>query len=117
MPTIHDLVRALAQREGVEAVVILGRDGLLIDTRTTGDLDGEHLAALTPAVVSAAESIGHAASRGSLTTTVIEYERGAAVISAISPEAILLLIVHASAHLGALLYDLRRHRANIASLV
>ena len=86
MPTIHDLVRALAQREGVEAVVILGRDGLLIDTRTNGDLDGEHLAALTPGIASAAE-------------------------------AILLLIVHSSAHLGALLYDLRRHRANIASLV
>ena len=38
-------------------MVILGRDGLLIDTRTSGDLDGEHLAALTPAVVSAAEDI------------------------------------------------------------
>ena len=117
MPTIHDLVRALAQRDGVEAVVILGRDGLLIDTRTAGDLDGEHLAALTPAIVTAAEAIGQAAGRGSLVTTVIEYERGHAIISAISPEAILLLIVHASTHLGALLYDLRRHRANIASLV
>lgn len=117
MPTIHDLVRALAQREGVEAVVILGRDGLLIDTRTTGDLDGEHLAALTPAVASAAEAIGHASGRGSLLTTVIEYERGHAIISAVSPDAILLLIVHPTANLGALLYDLRRHRANIASLV
>jgi predicted regulator of Ras-like GTPase activity (Roadblock/LC7/MglB family) len=117
LPTIHDLVRALAQREGVEAVVILGRDGLLIDTRTKGDLDGEHLAAMTPAIASAAEAIGHAAGRGSLITTVIEYERGHAIVSAVSPEALLLLIVHPSAHLGALLHDLRRHRANIASLV
>lgn len=117
MPTIHDLVRALAQSEGVEAVVILGRDGLLIDTRTAGNLDGEHLAALAPAVASAAEAIGHAAGRGSLLTTVLEYDRGHAIVSAISPEAMLLLIVHASANLGALLYDLRRHRANIASLV
>lgn len=117
LPTIHDLVRALAQREGVEAVVILGRDGLLIDTRTAGNLDGEHLAALAPAVASAAESIGQAAGRGPLLTTVIEYDRGHAILSAVSPEALLLLIVHPSAHLSALLYDLRRHRANIASLV
>lgn len=117
MPTIHDLVRALAQREGVEAVVILGRDGLLIDTRTSGDLDGEHLAALTPAFASAAESLGQSAGRGSFITTVIEFERGHAVISAVSADALLLLIVHPSAHLGALLFDLRRHRANIASLV
>lgn len=117
MPTIHDLVRALAQREGVEAVVILGRDGLLIDTRTAGNLDGEHLAALTPAVAAAAESIGQVAGRGTLLTTVIEYDRGLAIISAVSSEALLLLVVHPSANLGALLYDLRRHRANIASLV
>jgi predicted regulator of Ras-like GTPase activity (Roadblock/LC7/MglB family) len=117
LPTIHDLVRALAQREGIEAVVILGRDGLLIDTRTSGDLDGEHLAALTPAVASAAEKIGQAAGQGSFVTAVVELERGHAVVSAVSAEALLLLIVHPSAHLGALLHDLRRHRANIASLV
>lgn len=117
MPTIHDLVRALAQREGVEAVVILGRDGLLIDTRTAGDLDGEHLAALTPAVSTAAEALGQAAGRGSLVTMVLEHERGHAIISAMSPEALLLVVLHHSAHLGSLLYDLRRHRANIASLV
>ena len=89
----------------------------LIDNRTNGDLDGEHLAALTPAIAAAAEAIGHAAGRGSFVTTVLEFERGHAIVSAISPEALLLLIVHPSAHLGALLYDLRRHRANIASLV
>ena len=117
MPTIHDLVRALAQREGVEAVVILGRDGLLIDTRTNGDLDGEHLAALAPGLASAANAVGHAANQGSFVTSVTEFESGHAILSAVSPEALLLLIVHPSAHLGALLYDLRRHRANIASLV
>ena len=98
-------------------MVILGRDGLLIDTRTNGDLDGEHLAALSPALAAAAEGIGQAAGRGSMITTVVEYERGHAIISAVSADAILLLIVHSSAHLGALLYDVRRHRANIASLV
>lgn len=98
-------------------MVILGRDGLLIDTRTNGDLDGEHLAALSPALAAAAEGIGQAGGRGSMITTVVEYERGHAIISAVSADAILLLIVHSSAHLGALLYDVRRHRANIASLV
>lgn len=117
MPTIHDLVRAIAQREGVEAVVILGRDGLLIDARTTGSIDGEHLAALTPAIVTAADSVGQAAERGALTTAVLEYDRGMAVVTSISSEALMIVMAHASANVGALLYDLRRHRANIASLV
>lgn len=117
MPTIHDLVRAVAERDGVEAAVVLGRDGLLIDGRTAGDLDGEQLAALAPAIASAAESLGTSSSRGPLVTAVLEYERGLALIAPLSADAMLLVLVHASANVGSLLFDLRRHRASIASIV
>ena len=43
--------------------------------------------------------------------------RGSAVIAAMSADAFLLVLVRPSADLGALLFDLRRHRANIAALV
>ena len=43
MPTIRDLVGAIRQREGVEAAVVLGRDGLLIDGHSVPDLDAEHV--------------------------------------------------------------------------
>ena len=39
MPTIRDLVAALRQRDGVEAAVVLGRDGLLIDSQTEPTVD------------------------------------------------------------------------------
>lgn len=117
MPTIHDLVRAIAERDGVEAVVVLGRDGLLIDGRTARDLDGEQLAALAPAVATAAESVGISSARGPLVTAVLEYENGLAILSPLSSDAMLLVLVHASANLGSLLFDLRRHRASIASIV
>ncbi len=117
MPTIHDLVRAIAQREGVEAVVILGRDGLPIESHTGNGLDGEHLAALTPAIARAAEDLGRAGGRGGLVTSLLEYERGVAVLTTASTQALLLVLVHSSTSVGPLLYDLRRHRANIASLL
>jgi uncharacterized protein len=117
MPTIRDLVRTIAQRNGVEAVVVLGRDGLLIEGETSERLDSEQLAALTPSIVSAAESVGSAASHGGLVTAVLEFDRGVALISSITSEAILLVVVHATADIGSLLFDLRRHRANIASIV
>lgn len=117
MPTIRELVAALAQRDGVEAVILLGRDGLLIDGRSTPALDAEHLAAHVPSLVSAAEELAVHAHRGPLVTSVLEYERGFAVICALSSEAVLLVLVHPSANVGSLLFDLRRHRGNIASLV
>jgi uncharacterized protein len=117
MPTIHDLIRAIAQRDGIEAVVVLGRDGLLIDARTSERLDGEQLAAIAPVVATAADSLGAAASTGAMVTGVLEFEGGMAVVSSLSADALLLVVVHASADVGSLMHDLRRHRANIASLV
>jgi len=117
MPTIRDFVRTIAQRNGVEAVVVLGRDGLLIEGQTSEQLDAEHLAALTPSIVSAAESVGTATSHGGLVTAVLEFERGVALVSSVTSDAILLVVVHPSADIGSLLFDLRRHRANIASIV
>jgi len=117
MATIRELVGTLAQRDGVEAVILLGRDGLVIDGRTAAELDGEHLAAHVPALVASAEELALHAGRGALVTSVLEYERGFAVVCALSPEAVLLVLVHASANLAPLLFDLRRHRGNIAALV
>ena len=50
MPSIRDLVGAIRQRDGVEAAVILGRDGLLIDSQSIAGLDAEDLAARIPAI-------------------------------------------------------------------
>ncbi len=117
MPTIRDLVAAIRQREGVEAAVVLGRDGLLIDSQTGPQLDAEHLAAHVPSIIQFADELGGAAQRGALQTAVLEHERGVAVISCLSPDAVLLVLVQPSANLGQLLYELRRNRANIAALV
>ncbi|MCC6928651.1 MAG: roadblock/LC7 domain-containing protein [Gemmatimonadaceae bacterium] len=117
MPTIRELVGALAQRDGVEGVILLGRDGLVIDGRTATSLDAELLAAHVPALVAAAEELAVHAQRGPLVTSVLEYERGFALVSALSSEAVLLVLVHPSANVGSILFDLRRHRGHIASLV
>ncbi len=117
MPTIRELVGTLAGRDGVEAVILLGRDGLVIDGRTTPALDAEHLAAHVPSLVAAADELAQHAARGALVTSVLEYERGFAVVCALSTEALLLVLLHPAANVGSLLFELRRHRGNIASLV
>lgn len=48
MPTIRDLVGAIRQREGVDAAVVLGRDGLLIDGQAVPGLASEEVAAHVP---------------------------------------------------------------------
>ena len=116
MPTIRELVNAIAQREGVEAAIVLGHDGLLIDGRTTGS-DAEPLAALTPGIVAAARDFGSSAMRGDLVSVILEYERGIVLLTTLTADALLLVLVHPGANVGALIYALRSHRGHIASIV
>jgi uncharacterized protein len=117
MPTIRDLVAAIRQRDGVDAAVVLGRDGLLIDSQTIPSLEAENVAAHVPGIVSAADEFGNATARGDLTTAVLEHPNGLAIISVLSADAILLVLVQPKANVGQLLFELRRHREQIALLV
>jgi predicted regulator of Ras-like GTPase activity (Roadblock/LC7/MglB family) len=117
MPSIRDLVAAIRQREGVEAAVVLGRDGLLIDSQSVPGLDAEDLAARIPAIIGSADDLGTAAGRGPLTTAVLEHRSGLAVVSALSADAVLFVLVRPDTNVGQLLFELRRNREHIAALV
>ncbi|HTI64252.1 MAG TPA: roadblock/LC7 domain-containing protein [Gemmatimonadaceae bacterium] len=117
MPSIRDLVDAIRQRDGVDAAVVLGRDGLLIDGQLIPGLDADVIAARIPAIIAAADEFGTATSRGELVTAVLEYGRGMAVISALTLDAVLLVLVAPHANVGQLLLELRRNREHIAALV
>jgi uncharacterized protein len=117
MPTIRDLVSALRRRDGVDAAIVLGRDGLLIDGNSAAPLDPDGLAAYVPPMALAAVDLGLAAQRGDFGLMVLEYSGGMVVVTALSQDAYLLVLLQPSANLAALLYELRRHRTQISALV
>jgi uncharacterized protein len=118
MATIRDVVEALSRRPGVEAVVVVGwRDGLPIDARTKDGVDADGIAALLPSVINSMAQLGHAGGRGEFGTGVLEFGAGLALVSVLSADALLVLLIQPSTNVGALLYDLRRHRSAIAGLL
>ena len=117
MPSIRDLVGTIRQREGVDAAVVLGRDGLLIDGQSVPGVDVEGLAALIPAIIAPSDELGNAASRGSLLTAVLEHEGGLMIVSVLNSDAILVVVVRSDANVGPLLYEIRRNREHIAAIV
>ncbi|HKW42170.1 MAG TPA: roadblock/LC7 domain-containing protein [Gemmatimonadales bacterium] len=117
MPTIREVVEALSRRSGVDAVLVVGRDGLPIDSRTANGVDGENVAALLPSVINGMAQLGEAGGRGEFGTGVLEFGSGLAVVSVLNRDALLVVLVRPSTNVGALLYDLRRHRSAIAGLL
>jgi uncharacterized protein len=117
VPTLRDLVAVLRRRDGVEAAVVLGGDGLVIASDTDPEIDAEQLAAHLPGVVTAAEDFGAAAGQGELGTSVLEYSDGLALVAVLSRDALLVVLVRADADVAPLIYDVRRSRAQLAALV
>jgi predicted regulator of Ras-like GTPase activity (Roadblock/LC7/MglB family) len=117
VPTIRDVVEAFGSRDGVDAVVILGSDGLPIDSHTPPGTDPEALAAVIPNVLRACDQLGSSAASGGLETGVLEYGDGAAVVASLTADAKLLVLVKRRANIGPLLYELKRYRAEIAGLL
>jgi predicted regulator of Ras-like GTPase activity (Roadblock/LC7/MglB family) len=117
MPSIRDLTVAIRQRPGIEAVVVLGRDGLLIDAQSTIAINPEDLAARIPGLVASADEIGYTTQRGEMRLSLVEHEHGYAIVSAVGDDALLCVLTDSTADLGMLLYDVRRHRQAIASIL
>ena len=117
MATIRDVVEALGWRAGVDAVVVVGRDGLPIDSRTKNGVDADSVAALLPSVINSMAQLGQAGRRGDFATGVLEFGTGLAVVSVLNTDALLIVLVQPSTNVGGLLYDLRRHRSAIAALL
>jgi predicted regulator of Ras-like GTPase activity (Roadblock/LC7/MglB family) len=117
MPTIRELVQAIARRNGVDAVVVVGRDGLPIDSATSDGVDSESVAALLPSVIRGMDELGTAGGRGEFSTAVLEFGAGLAVVAVLHADAMLVVLVRPETNVGTLLFDLRRHRTAIAGLL
>lgn len=116
MATIREVVEALARRPGVDAVLVVGRDGLAIDTHIANGVDPESVSALLPGVVGAITELGSAGGRGEFGTGVLEFGSGLALVSILTRDALLAVLVRPATNVGSLLVDLRRHRSAIAGL-
>ncbi len=117
MAGLEDVVRRLADRDGVEVVLVLSGDGLPIEHASHQPFEAEPLAALTATLAQYANRLGLGAGRGALRTAVLDYERGLLVVTQMGPGDYLAILAKPEANVGELLYDLRQHRPALAALL
>lgn len=117
MSRLSDLLATLADRPGVEAVVLVSPDGLTVSHAGTGADDPDALAALAATAVRHAERLVTGAERGALRTLLLEAEVGTLLLSLAHDGHWLLLRLAEDAEFGDLLYDLRRQRPTLDALL
>ena len=117
MSSLSDVVRALADRPGVEAVVVASMDGLPIAHEGRGSTDPDAVAALAATAIRHTNRLSDGSALGEVQTIALEGEQGTLLLAPAAPGSWLLVVVEPDANFGQVLYDLRRHRHALATLL
>jgi predicted regulator of Ras-like GTPase activity (Roadblock/LC7/MglB family) len=117
MSELDAALDAIRGHPGVEHVLVLGRDGLLIQHAGAGALDAETASAMVPGLASAASALGGAVGAGDAETVVVKLERGVAIATALGPDVLLAVLLGGDAGFAPLLRELAARREALAALV
>jgi uncharacterized protein len=117
MSSLSDVVRALADQPGVEAVVVASMDGLPIAHEGRAGSDPDAVAALAATAIRHAGRLAEGSALGQVQTIALEGDQGTLLVAPAAPGSWLLVLVEPDANFGRVLYDLRRHRTALATLL
>jgi predicted regulator of Ras-like GTPase activity (Roadblock/LC7/MglB family) len=116
MSELDAALHRLQGHDGVEQLVLLGSDGLVVQQTGSGQA-AESLAARIPGLAAAAASLGDAADRGEFVTAVLEFRLGVAIVLSLSADLLLAVLLTPGVGFAPLLRDLRRERDHLVELL
>jgi predicted regulator of Ras-like GTPase activity (Roadblock/LC7/MglB family) len=117
MADLDRTLEDLRGHPGVDHVLILGRDGLLVRHLGAEPLDTDTVSAMVPGIATTAGQVGEASGLGDFSAAVVELERGVAVVVALSDELLIALLLQPGVGFAPLLTRVRRDREVLAAAV
>lgn len=102
--SLSDVLTALAKVEGVEAVLVVSRDGLVLDQICSSKFDVASVGAIASSSLGATEVLGDNLGQGILKQQISEYQNGKALIQQINNKLLLVMIGNTKANLGMMRY-------------
>lgn len=101
--------------EGVTTVVVVGRDGFIIDAVSKGDLNIDDVGAVVSTGMGSSESMGIDLKVGNMNQGMLEYEDGIIFMKAISEDAILIIVSVPEVNLGMIRFQIKKRMGNIVA--
>jgi len=104
----------LSKVEGINSVVVVSRDGFVIEGVTSKDsIDTEAVGAIMSAGIGSSESMGYELSVGQITQVMNEYKFGVIIASFLDEATFLVIVADLKANLGNIRYQLKKQTPSI----
>lgn len=114
MATLKNLIREMTEVEGINAAVVVNRDGFMIEgVMKSSQIDMEYMAAIISAGIGSSEQIARQLELGELHTTMVECNKGVVVIVLLGDDAIMAVVADLKANLGNIRYQLKKRVQDI----
>ncbi|MBD3314753.1 MAG: dynein regulation protein LC7 [Chitinivibrionales bacterium] len=114
--TLKDALVEFVSIDGVKTAAILGRDGFVIESAGSLELDTDALGAAVAGVLEASEALGRSLPTGNLERHILEFADGTVII-ATARDDVLVLIVEANAVVGGVRYAVKKNVDHLAELL
>jgi len=116
MADLDELLTSFTKVRGVSAALVVGQDGLVLQSATAPGAEEAYvdvLGAMASSGLVPAQEIGRETARGRLLQGIYEYEKGVVVVEPIGESAILVVVTSAAANLGLLRLQARKVHPDI----
>jgi predicted regulator of Ras-like GTPase activity (Roadblock/LC7/MglB family) len=114
MASLKSQLADLLKVEGINAAVVVGRDGFVIEGLSdAGDLDIEAVGAVVSTGLGAAEMMGRELGVGTMSVGMVEYKNGVIEMSLLGREAVLAVVADTKANLGNIRYQVKKRTQDI----
>lgn len=101
----------------IEGAAVITRDGLVIASDMSSDIDADTLAAMSATMTGAAETVIQELKKSSPERVIVESKNTKLITIGAGSNAILVCVVKSNAKLGIVLLDMKKASSNISEQV
>jgi hypothetical protein len=109
----HILQNFVSTTTDVQGAAMVTPDGLPLAASLPGGMDDERVSAMSAAMLSLGERIGHELGRGDIDRIYVEGDEGLSILTSCGEDAVFLVLAGKTAKQGVLMLEIKRTLAEL----
>ena len=114
---LETILSGLKKTGGVKGSAVISRDGLIVASDLSENVDADTFAAMSAAMQGAAETAASELKQGNLKQIIVEADKGKVITTSAGEKTILVILASPDINLGLALIELGRASGKISSVL